>query len=208
MAQTSSLYNEFKSLVDNSTTEAPLQKFLEEHLEILIRTFSQGALYPFVSPKFHLADEFIPDFVIVGHRSAWSWDVDLIEIEPAAFNNQALFNKTGQSTGRLRIAETQIRNWQDWMRKNKDAIFVPRALDKLKSAGAWDERPEFYKPSDGTHQDLMVWYRIIIGRRKDFQRSGINYQSSYWANSNYRVEIATWDRLLEKAHHLFREDSI
>jgi len=208
MAQTSSLYNEFKSLVDNNTTEASLQKFLEEHLEILIHTFSQGALDPFAFPKFHLADEFIPDFVIVGHRSVWSWDVDLIEIEPAAFNDQALFNKRGQSTGRLRMAETQIRNWQDWMGKNKDSIFVPRALDKLKNAKAWDERPEFYKPSDGTHQHLMVWYRIIIGRRKDFERSRINYQSSYWEHSGHRVEIVTWDRLLEKAHLLFREDSI
>ena len=198
MAKTSSLYNEFNSLVDNSTTEAPLQKFLEEHLEILICTFSQGAFYPFVFPKFHLSDEFIPDFVIVGHRSVWSWDVDLIEIEPAAFNDQTLFNKQGQSTGRLRMSETQIRNWQDWMRKNKDSIFVPRALDKLKSAKVWDEHPEFYKPSDGTHQHLIVWYRIIIGRKKDFERSRINYQNSCWENSGHRVEIVTWDRLLEK----------
>ena len=83
------LYNEFQSLLDESVEEAPLQKFLEGHPEILVHTFSQGAQYPTVFPKFELANDFIPDFVRIGRRSGsagTSWDVDLIEIKRAVLD--------------------------------------------------------------------------------------------------------------------------
>ncbi len=191
------LYDEFKLLVDSGTQESPLQLFLEKHPRILIRTFNEGAHYPTVFPKFHLADQFVPDFVMIGHRSVWSWDVNLIEIEPALCG-RPLFNRGRQSTGRLRIAEAQIADWQAWMEKYRDGCFVPRALEELKKVKAWDKTPGFYSLSDGNHQTLTAWYRIIVGRRHDFQGWGTKYQNLKWTESGHRVEIVTWDRLLEK----------
>lgn len=66
----SKLFDDFKGLLDGCSAEAPLQSFLKEHPEILVSTFNQGAHYPMVLPKFRLADELIPDFVMVGRRSA------------------------------------------------------------------------------------------------------------------------------------------
>ncbi len=192
-----SLNNQFRCLINRGSSEAPLQRFLKEHPRIIEDTFSQGAQLSKVFPKFHLSDDFVPDFVMIGHRSMWAWDVDLIEIEPA-LNDKPLFTRNGLTTGRLRGAEAQINNWQNWMRKCQDTIFVPKALEKLKKEGAWDSRPEFYNLSDGTHQQLGVWYRIIIGRRTDFEGPGKEYQSLKWEQSHNRIEIIPWDRLLEK----------
>ncbi len=195
------LYNEFQSLLDEPVGEAPLQTFLKRHPNIIVNTFSQGAQYPIVFPKFHLADEFIPDFIMIGRRSGsaeTSWDVDLIEIEPAVLD-KPLFNKKRQSTGCLRVAETQIRDWQRWMQKYEQSIFVPKAFEQLKSKKVWDDHPQFYTPTAGTYQDVIVWYRIIIGQRKDFNDWGNQYRNLIWKESGNRVEIVTWDRLLDKA---------
>lgn len=194
------LSDEFKLLLDNGTEEMPLQNFLDKHQKILVGTFNQGAYYSTVFPKFTLADEFTPDFVMIGHRSFYSWDVDLIEIEPAVFD-RPLFNKKGQSTWRLRDAETQITNWQSWMKKHRD-YFVTKALEKLKEKKAWDDKPKFYNLSYGTYQDITVWYRIIIGRRKDFVEWGNQYRNTKWEESNHRIEIVSWDRLLDKTNFL------
>lgn len=192
-----SIYDEFKQLIDTGKYEEPLQKFLETHKELLISTFNQGAYFSTVFPKFELGDELIPDFVMVGHRSRWSWDVNLIEIEPAILN-KPLFNKQRQSTGRLRTAEGQIQDWQMWMNKHS-GYFTTRMLQELKKIGAWDKKPQFYELSDGTNQSMTVWYRIVIGRRNDFQGQGDEYRRHKSQESGNRVEIVTWDRLLDKA---------
>lgn len=110
-----------------------------------------------------------------------------------------LFNQKGQSTGRLRDAEGQITNWQTWMQRNEQNILVPRALDKLKERKAWDVWPDLYRPLSGNYYGLMVWYRIIIGRRKDFAGWGDVYRTNKWKQSANQVEIVSWDRLLERA---------
>jgi hypothetical protein len=198
------MYYEFQSLLDEAVKETQLQSFLERHPDIIVNTFYQGAYYPVVFPKFHLADEFIPDFVMIGRRSGsaeTSWDVDLIEIEPAILD-KPLFNKKRQSTGRLRIAEAQIMDWQRWMQKYEQRIFVPKAFEQLKSKKVWDDHPQFYTPTTGTYQDVVVWYRIIIGRRKDFNGWGNQYRNLIWKKSGNRVEIVPWDRLLDRVKQI------
>lgn len=191
------MYDEFKSLLERSEGESELQLFLAEHPEVLRRTFYQGAAFPTVFPKFRLADEYVPDFAIIGHRSSWMWDVNLIEIEPAILD-RPLFNQKRQSTGRLRDAEGQVKDWQAWMSKYEDSVFVPRALKMLKERHAWDKRPEFYHLPDGvTYQAITVWYRIVVGRRADFEGWGTEYQELTWRESALRVEIVPWDRLLD-----------
>ena len=172
-----------------------MQKFLESHPDILRDTFNAGSYYPTVFPQFSLAGEYIPDFVMIGHRSSWMWTVDLIEIEPSVLE-RPLFNKSDQSTGRLRDAEGQVVKWQAWMEKYKNPIFVNKALKMLKERGAWNAEPKFYNLSDGTWQMTNVWYRIIIGRRKDFEGWGNEYRNQKYARQH--VEIVPWDRLLEK----------
>jgi hypothetical protein len=134
---------------------------------------------------------------MIGHRSSWSWDVDLIEIEPAVLK-ESLFTQNNLSTGHLRIAEGQITNWQVWMNAKKD-FFVQRAVEKLKEVGAWNAHPKFYNLSNGNSQSMLVMYRIIIGRRKDFEGWGNKYQNIIWDRSGHRIEIVPWDRLLDKS---------
>ena len=186
---------EFESLIENGTKEGPLQKFLEAHPDILVDTFNAGSFYPTVFPQFSLAGELIPDFVMIGHRSRWMWTVDLIEIEPSVLE-RPLFNKSDQSTGRLRDAEGQVVKWEAWMEKNRNPVFVDKALKMLKERRAWNRQPRFYSLSDGTRQSMSVWYRIIIGRRKNFQEWGDKYRDLKHAQQH--VEIVPWDRLLEK----------
>jgi hypothetical protein len=193
------LYNEFKSLLDESVGETPLQSFLERHPDIIVNTFNQGAYFPVVFPKFHLADELTPDFVMIGHRSAASWDVDLIEIKPAVLNGK-LFNSDRQPKGNLRIAEGQVTKLQVWLDRHKE-FFVQRAIDKILEERAWDESFCFHTATRND-VDFMVWYRIIIGRRKDFNTWGNQYRTNVFRSSNNKVEIVSWDRLLDKAKQI------
>ena len=188
------LHDEFECLVRNGTLEAPLQTFLEGYPKILQKTFDDGSYYPTVFPKFRLADEFVPDFVIVGHRSSWLWTVNLIEIEPSLLS-EPLFNKKRQPAGRLRDAVGQIDDWRAWMNRNRDTTFVRKALGMLKERRAWDGEPRFYHLSEGTHQSMYVRYRIVIGRREDFCGWGSEYQNLKWEEG---IEIVPWDRLVEK----------
>ena len=200
----SKLLDDFKGLLDSCSEEAPLQSFLKGYPEILISTFNQGAQYPTVLPKFKLADELIPDFVMVGRRSGAqyaSWDVDLVEIEPSILD-RPLFNKKKQSTNRLREAEEQIKQWQQWMQVNGQSIFVSLALRELKKKHAWNDHAQFYSPSSIMHQNMLISYRIIIGRRKDFGDYGDKYRTTIWEQSHHRVEIVPWDRLLDKVRLL------
>lgn len=186
---------EFRALIETERLEAPLQKFLEAHPDILADTFDSNSYYPTVFPKFRLGGDFIPDFVMIGHRSSWTWTVNLIEIEPSVLE-RPLFNKSGQSAGRLRDAEGQVKKWKMWMKDYQDSVFVPYALKKLKERGAWDGEPRFYNLSEGTRQSMMhVRYRIIIGSREYFDERGNQYRNLEY---DQHVEIVPWDRLLEK----------
>ena len=186
---------EFQSLIENGNKEAPLQKFLKAHPDILVDTFDTGSYYPTVFSQFSLAGELIPDFVMIGHRSSWMWTVDLIEIEPSVLNGP-LFTKSDLAGKQLRIAEGQLDKWKTWMKEHRDTLFVRKALKKLKERGAWDADPKFYNLSDVTWQMMNVTYRIIIGRRENFQEWGNKYRDL--KNAQQHVEIVPWDRLLEK----------
>ena len=185
-------YQEFESLIENGRREAPLQEFLEANPYVIQTTFNAGSSYPTVFPKFSLAEEYIPDFVMIGHRSVWMWTVDLIEIEPAVLE-RPMFNRAGQSTGRLRDAEGQVSKWKAWMGKYEKTYFIPKALKMLKELRAWDAEPRFYELRP--YHPVHVWYRIVIGRRKDFEGWGNDYRELKYRD---HVEIVPWDRLLEK----------
>ena len=193
-----SLLDEFRDLlVDKGHEEESLQDFLKSHPEILAHTFNQGAHYSTVFSKFHLGDEHIPDFMMVGHRSAGSWDVDLIEIEPALLD-RPLFNRSKEATGRLRIAIGQVEKWQIWMGKHED-YFKERALYEIKANHAWDKSIFFNEASQDVGGLMLTSYRIIIGRRENFEGFGYEYRNLRWKESGHTLEIVPWDRLLDKA---------
>jgi len=187
------IYDEFKTLLDNDGREKPLQKYLENNPEIISKTFHEGAQNPLVIPLYKLANNYITDFIFVGVRSYGSLDVHLIEIEPA-INEKPLFNNSNQSTGRLRVAEGQIMDWRTWMNEYEN-FFKVQLINTIKKLGRWDNNLLSKIATNAIRQDI-IYYHIIIGRRKDFDGEGDKYRHTYQARSGNREEIATWDRLL------------
>lgn len=178
-----------------------MQEFLERYPEVLKRTFETGAHFPCVFPKFRLAGDFVPDFVIVGHRSRWLWNVDFVEIEPAALAlERPMFNQSEQTANRLRDAETQVLHWVSWMKDNEQTFFLPKVLEKLKAVDAWDAKPDYYQLSDPPRQGMDVGYHIVIGRRANFDKWADRYRQTQW---NQRIEVLPWDRLLDNACSVF-----
>ncbi len=187
------IYDEFKTLLDNDGREKPLQKYLENNPEIISKTFHEGAQNPLVIPLYKLANNYITDFIFVGVRSYGSLDVHLIEIEPA-INEKPLFNNSNQSTGRLRVAEGQIMDWRTWMNEYEN-FFKVQLINTIKKLGRWDNNLLSKITTNAIRHDI-IYYHIIIGRRKDFDGEGDKYRHTYQARSGNREEIATWDRLL------------
>lgn len=118
----------------------------------------------------------------------------LIEIEPA---KGKLFTKEYQSTGRLRIAEGQITNWQTWMNEYAD-MFKRKLLNYIRDNGLWDNNTLSRAQSNSYALDLVQYY-IVIGRRRDFKGRGDKYRHTIRTNSGNRKEIVTWDRLLKSS---------
>ena len=79
-------------------------------------------------------------------------------------------------------------------------------IDKILEEHAWHESFRF---ATATRNDvpIMVWYRIVIGRRIDFNTWGNKYRTTKYRESNNRDEIVPWDRLLDKAKQIEKRTS-
>lgn len=192
------IHDKFEALLDDASSkcEKKLQHFLGRHPRIITRTFSVGAQNPLVIPKYTLADDYKTDFLLIAQRSEGSLDIHLIEIEPAKGD---LFTKTKkfQSTGRLRIAEGQITDWQTWINSYAD-FFKDKLLNYIEKRGLWDNN-SFSRTRSNSYRLDLVQYYIVIGRRSDFKGRGDEYRHTMRTNSGNRKEIVSWDRLLESS---------
>jgi len=98
-----SAIEQFVTLLDSEPLEEDLQKFLTKN-PVLLHPFAAS-----VEPKVKLGTEYVTDFVIevVDHEYV------LVEIERSVHR---LFTKAGSATSALRHAQTQVEDWQRWIR--------------------------------------------------------------------------------------------
>ena len=165
-------------------SESEIQKYLEEHDEILqVSVGTANWYHNYVLPHLSLgSDGGIPDFVIVSGQSNSFW-IHIVELKlPSA---QRFTNKDSASKD-LREAIDQVLGYAKWAEDNKD-YFKKILLDAVKT-----KYPEFDEDFQNNRR-FIICKDLIIGRRND-----LNDNRSYCTNEmDSFVRIISYDRLIE-----------
>ncbi|HET8579443.1 MAG TPA: Shedu anti-phage system protein SduA domain-containing protein [Nitrospiraceae bacterium] len=160
--------DQFRLVLNDASSEGPLQTFLATHPCLLIRMLPPGTnILLYDRPK--LGSEYIPDFLIsVTNSQGPLWTS--IELEsPTA---PALTN-SGEMAAKLARAVGQINDWRDWLRDN---VAYARATIGLK----------------GISNEITAW--IVIGRRRPMNN---RQQRRYAALNRMGFTVLSYDRLLD-----------
>lgn len=166
--------------------EEDLQKYLENYPILLLNAGLKG-FFPFASrrcalfSKIQLGERFKTDLAFVHADSGGAWWL-FIELERA---NVHLFNKKGDLSPHLSHAFRQITDWQSWIKDNK--AYAQSCFGELqRSADIYHDVKFCAEPK----------FIIIIGRRSMLNED-TNRRRIEMHNQNPRLEIITYDRLIE-----------
>jgi hypothetical protein len=189
------LAEEFEILLD-CDSEEKIHKFLFENPIFINCLGGEGAI---VFSKFKLADEYIPDFILLGeemHTNALAAYVSLIEIERA---DKPLFTKSGDPTSILSHTVRQVQNWKTWftenrtfLRKRFKDILIQNPPDYHEIMSKYERRIENF----GLDYGFYARYYCVIGRRKQLAVKD-NILLGQMNHDLSDINIITYDVLLE-----------
>ena len=181
---------EFENALAESREEIT-QRYLAEHSNILIKAFFPIGTY-LCFPKFRFGTEFVSDFVLL---QLWSTTtrIVLIELEPPT---STPFNRDGRFGRRLNGAIQQVTSWNAWIRENSTYF-----LDSL-ARRVQDSKPESYSAVSTRLRYNTILSKIIIGRREHLTDTDNKRRAALHLDSQERIEIIPYDRLLDVAKTL------
>jgi Domain of unknown function (DUF4263) len=196
---------ELERLLDSTTSERPILGWVKKNASVLPHTMTGCAIPSYVVAEFPFGSDFRADFVMIGPFSG-GCDVHFIELEAP---HALLFTRKGKPAKRLSDAITQILDWKIFVEKERHTVL--RELSKFATTreliwgrdrnGITDNTGmELYNPN------LFVnwWYHIIIGRRSTLSEPDLGRKAAFFHAQ--RVEVATYDRLIEAARKLDKYD--
>ncbi len=165
-----------QAVLDDSSSEAPLQKYLESNPQFLIQHLG-GGHGRWVIPQKRLGSEFVPDFVI-GERDSMGYHWLVVELESP---DAMVFTKAGDPAKSLNHAIRQVTDWRAWLRHNRDYASRDRNSHGL---GLVDI-------------DSDVRGLIVIGRRESLDPSSRELRRQL--SKSLDVDIHTYDWLVDAA---------
>jgi hypothetical protein len=177
---------QFEKIIKEHNDEIIIHKYLEKNPILLLNAGLKG-FFPFASrrcalfSKVKLGECFETDISFI-HADSTGAYWTFIELEKA---NVKLFNKNGDMSRDLSHAFRQITDWQSWIKDNK--AYAQARLGELQKSAS------IYKDAEFCVEPRFV---IIIGRRSTLNKDN-NRRRIEICNSNPRLEIVTYDRLIE-----------
>ncbi|NQT89103.1 DUF4263 domain-containing protein [bacterium] len=194
-------------ILDTAVDERPLHAFLQEN-DILVRNpFAQAWNEIVCVSEFRMGSEFRADFLVLSADSG-RWHASFIELEsPTA----RLYLKDGTPAKALRIAQRQIADWRDWMKRNEPyARQLFAEILARQHIPAQCSRADIHSLAQTEIVDpytvLRLNFHIVIGRfaslSLDEQRRRAT-SGDTWGGP----EIATYYRFIRVARKLDAADS-
>lgn len=158
----------FAQTLTDAAEEAPLQKFLAGHSNLLTCFLPPGReAWCWDRPR--LGSEWIPDFLL-STRNSKGFEWVMVELESPAVRP---LTQAGLPASKLNQALGQVRDWRSWIRTN-----IAYAYTELGFAGLTAESQAI----------------IVIGRRNGLNPS----HALKWRElSDNLTQVMTYDRLLE-----------
>lgn len=155
---------EYKALVDKCAEEPIFQDFFKDNANFLESKFKTAY------PKYKLADELTPDFLLVLYDSSYLF----VEIEKPGV---PLFNKKGNPSAELTLAQQQMRTYLKWVADNK-AFLKDRECKNL---------------TGDNFRGLLV-----VGRTADLNGDELGKLENIKAEVRGKYEIKTFDEILKE----------
>jgi hypothetical protein len=197
------LAEELETLIDSSTTERPIVRWLKQKenawiLPLAVKMFPLGK---YALPEFPFGTDYRADFVVMGPFSG-GFDIQFIEMEPP---NVPLFTGAGKPAERFAGALAQVRDWKIYVDKNRDIVLKELAKSAEKEALLWTQWTQnskfpslfsplhLYHPKAGFNWD----YHIVIGRRTSLSEEQLEKKAAF--HNTDSVEVMTYDRLIDAA---------
>lgn len=176
----------FEILDDPSKNENDIQRFLEDHTELIPLPFLLGHYLhdTAIISKFKLGNECVTDFAYLTKCSDY-WEFVLIELEDA---RKKIFTNDKENiyfSADFNHAIDQITSWKVYIDANRDSV-----LDKLKKFRVpLGENPVKFK------------YVLIIGRSSE--KLGSEKRTKMFAHKNGDdTKIMTYDSVISSCEHL------
>jgi len=196
------LHAQLKEVLDSSDGERRAHTFLKDHPGILMAAFDTGNNTRLISSEFRFGNQYRADFCILSGHSA-GWEVHLIELEPVGAK---FFLRDGTDSKILRKAKTQLEDWNHFIEMQEDEFRRQLAADILKRNLFYPEHNDLhdYQEPQIRSRDYSfdIDFYIVLGRRRSLEGDDIRRRSYY--HKFQRVNLVTYDRLLEKAAMLDR----
>jgi hypothetical protein len=175
--------------------------FLKQNKILIQNVFAKAWNFVHCVPEFEFGSEYRSDFLVLCADSGW-WYADFVEIKsPKA----RLYLKDGTPSKSLRIAQREISDWQNWIRKNDNYLRerFSRVLREIDAPAIC--RPSIHSKGWAEIKDprtvIQFSYHIVIGRRhllsiEEQERRMASYKPPF------NEQITTFDRLLDAAKRL------
>lgn len=161
---------EYKDLVEKRADEPAFQKFFEGNANFLEPKFKTAY------PKYKLADELTPDFLLVLYDSSYLF----VEIEKPWV---LLFNKKGDPSAEFTHAQQQIRTYLSWVAKNKEFL----------------KNRECNNLTGDNFRGLLV-----VGRSADLSDKELERLDNIKAEVRAKYEIRTFDEIYHENVVMFK----
>lgn len=177
---TPELKQSFLDMLDNHKTENDIQRFLEEHTEMIPLPFIEyhGLTGNSIISKFRLGNELVTDFAYLSGCSDY-WNFVLVEIEDSRKKLFTENRKQVHFTAEFNNAYDQITSWKAYVDSNRERVL--HQIEKLRC-----EEP---------NRPVRFKYVLIIGRRADKEHS--EYRAKMFTQKNTDdTRVLTYDSII------------
>lgn len=177
--------------------EQAVLDYLKRFQRPLWVAFAKGRNAIALIPEFRCGNQYRSDFLLVNAMSG-AIRATFIELEPPGAR---LYTRNGTESKELKRALRQVKDWHAWADQHPHEL-REQIVRELESLPSTDPRVPKHR-RDFLHEQLqesrvalLDEYVVVIGRRDSLSVED-NRRRSYETRWAGRVEIATFDRLLE-----------
>lgn len=193
--------------LEEAKGERNIHDFLKKEPFLVWATFMNcGGHSDYVVPEFSLGGKYYADFVVMQSFSG-GWNIAFIELEPV---DEKPFNKDGIPSKRLRGAIKQIDDWKNF-KASETASLCSNLADAAKRRDTLYPEHNLARepwcaemPLRDPQTYLCCDYFIVMGRRSHFNKELMDVKAKF--KSNHDVEILTYDRFIEVAEKLNKQN--
>lgn len=173
----------FLNELDKANKEHDVQKYIKDNKKwfipgALFHNYNFGHHEAMIIPEFHLGEEYIADYLLIGRNSIGRY---LVFVEFENVNVEICLKTSNAFTDDVRKGITQIKDWKRWIAANKEYMVRNTELAK------WIDLPL---------QDWRICYCLVVGRRSLNNDMAKNLRGEEEHSSG--ISIVTYDRIVDK----------